>query len=272
MKRLALLLNLSCVALLSYELAEVTWKVTREETVPVEEAMGQLPPAPPVQGEAVLTPDRFIGLFGAVDTPLKSAPEAAPATQLNLQLLGILFVDNNPANARALIGTPEARERSYGVGESIGKAVIRAIQADQVILEHNGRQEALRLPKKELSLSQGEGVPQKVQMSPDAKALLGALWNTLQERPESLLEQVRIEPAHVRGKFAGVQLFPGKDPTFLEKFGLRGGDRITWINGVELTDPLKGMTVLGTLGSASALQLRVSRGEETLFFELQRNP
>ncbi len=263
-----MLLNLSLIALLAYDLADATWKVLTPATDPLPDAPVAAPTAPAMP--ASTDPALFRGLFGAAapTTPTPPRPEEAPATRLNLNLLGIFFVDGSPGTARALIATPDGKERALAVGDSAGEAVIRAIHPDLVILEHRGRHETLRLPRKELVL---EPPPTA---APDAAAqtAINALWSRFREKPETLLEALRIEPAHENGRFAGMRLLPGQDGALLEKLGLQAGDRVIWVNGVELTDPSRGMAVLGTLATATSLRFRVMRGEKMLSFEWQRSP
>ncbi|MEO5334599.1 MAG: hypothetical protein H7839_21495 [Magnetococcus sp. YQC-5] len=274
----ATMLNLLIIALMAHELADLTWKWILGENLREPAQMIRRDALSPEVRPASQSHDvRFQGLFGqAASTAgvepvnlLPPPPKDIPITQLKMSLLGILFADQGPAKARAIISTPDIPERPYAIGDTLGPVVIQSIHLDQVILNYNGQHETLRLPKLEPVQEQAALLTNN-KLAPENRALMGKLWNNFQEKPESILENVRIEPSFVNGQFTGVQLFPGKDPEFLQKFGVQPGDRVTWINGIELTDPLKGMTVLGTLGNAKAVQFRIVRGQETLSFEFQR--
>ncbi|MBF0296459.1 MAG: hypothetical protein HQL96_14820 [Magnetococcales bacterium] len=261
-----MVINLSLIALLAYDLADATWKVLTPDPPPDSPPVApQTTPAMP----ATTDPALFRGLFGstAPATPTPTRPEEAPATRLQLNLLGIFHVDGSSGTARALIATPDAKERVLAVGESAGEAVIRAIHPDLVILEHRGRLETLRLPRKELVLEPPATTPDA-----EAQAAINALWSRFREKPETLLQTLRIEPALENGRFAGMRLLAGQDGALLEKLGLQTGDRIIRVNDVELTDPSRGMAVLGTLATATSLRFQVMRGEKMLSFEWQRPP
>ncbi len=275
-----ILVNLMLITLLTYELANLTWHLllTHTLTTPSIQQTTTINPIPPK--ESTLHTTQFNELFGSLtpstqpNKPIET-PIEAPITQLELTLHGILFA-NNSITARALISSPETSEQTYAINDSLGTSTtIHSIFTDRVILTHNGQQETLYLPDSEgdkKNRSKKITTHPKNNLPPETQTLMGQLWNNFQKQPESILENVQIQPAFINGQFAGVQLFPGKDPTFLEKFGIQAGDTVTVVNGVALTDPLKGMTVLGTLGTATALKFNLLRGQENLSFEFYRVP
>ncbi|MBF0438560.1 MAG: hypothetical protein HQL93_05500 [Magnetococcales bacterium] len=271
MKRFAGIVNLLIITLLAYDLAEMSWKLTLIDPPLDEKKITHPIPTPPATRSFNLH-----GLFGqsvAIPQPQDVPLEAPTTTQLNLRLFGILFAEAGPDKARALIRNSKDVERAYAIGDIVEEqAILRRIQSDQVMLERNGQFEALHLPKEE-PIANPTTTPQKQQeVSPKTQKLIGQLWKNFQEKPESILENIRIEPAFANGQFNGVQLYPGRDPQFLEQFGVQAGDTVTSVNGVELTDPLKGMAVLGTLGEAKTLKFQVVRGGTPLSFEFKRAP
>lgn len=68
-----------------------------------------------------------------------------PETQIPAVLAGVLFT-NEASGAWAIIDADGSRQRNYTIGDSLpGGAVVTAIQNKVVVLERNGRREALRL-------------------------------------------------------------------------------------------------------------------------------
>ena len=183
---------------------------------------------------------------------------------------GIFFLDQR--TSIALIFDPASGEKSYHTGDQVaGAAKIAAIHADRVILSRNGRFETLALPRKELHQNPSDIGARKKARSQQAIPRMKRVWQRFQERPESILEWVRLDPAFSDGKFAGVTISPGKDKKFFAQFGLRKGDIVTWVNGVALTDPLKGMAVLGQLSQADTVSIRVRRGSGTHAFTFHKD-
>lgn len=82
-------------------------------------------------------------VFGQAPPP----PSALPETTLQLSLVGIMQA-GLPELSQAIIATPDGQEKVYTVGEAVpGGATIRAIHAQQVILDRAGTLEELPLPR-----------------------------------------------------------------------------------------------------------------------------
>ena len=270
----SLALNLLFILLIARDLAFLTWHILwPEKPALVVPDVRQPLSVRHTQAFATHGDSRFsseslhatVGLFGEDFQPppvpqRHEIPSERSDTPLPLTLLGIYFVDGQAS--RALIGQPGAREKVYQTGDLLpGPAHIVAIYPDRVIVKRQHKQEILRLPKEgdptTLTASRRGGT---AQLSPDVNAEVTEIWHQFRQRPESMLDRVRLEPAMVGGTFKGVRIFSGADKNFLGKFGLRSGDLVTWINGVALTSPLKGMAVLGELASTETLRFRVQRG------------
>ncbi|MBF0126809.1 MAG: hypothetical protein HQM02_06310 [Magnetococcales bacterium] len=277
------IINLILISLLAYASANATWQWLLERQEPTGSTRARPEPTPAMAAMPAKTAPAdaapFYGLFGTNSNakPTKPSSSITPTNRPNLNLLGILHVEGHPESTRALIATPDRKERTYATGDTVGDAILRTIESGQVILEFQGQQEILRLPRQELPVQQaqqqdggaGEG---RVPVTPEARIAINQLWNAFQDKPESLLELVRLEPAYLNGKFAGMRIHPGKESTLLKRLGLEAGDRITRVNGVEWNEPLQGLTLLGSLGTAKTLQFQVQRGTDLLLFEWPRPP
>lgn len=283
---LAPLFNLLLILLIAQEMAHLTWRVVWAEgqtlsPQTMHQAMPNLPSTPysdksGEQSHHAILVQAAMGLFGhsAKAEPLPQhtpPPEDTLDTKLPLTLLGIFFT--NDQKSRALIGQPGQREKSYQNGDILpGNARITAIYSDRVLLKREQKYETLRLPTgnktRTIAQSTRGGT---TQLSPKVNSEVTKLWNRFRKRPESILTMVHLEPAKENGQFVGVRVSPGANKHFLKKFGLQAGDVVTWINGVELTDPLKGMAVLGQLASAEAVHFRVRRGAVSHTFDFYRS-
>jgi general secretion pathway protein C len=62
---------------------------------------------------------------------------------------------------------------------------------------------------------------------------------------------------------------PGKQPEFFQEMGLRSGDVITQINGIDLTDPSQRLEAFSALRESQELQLEVLRGDESLSIDIE---
>jgi len=92
-------------------------------------------------------------LFGNAARPAAPAPEPqpvdAPATRLDLKLLGVLATDDR-RDARAIIGAPGVADRHYRLGDTLpAGAELAAIRRDHVLLKRNGRFETLALARED---------------------------------------------------------------------------------------------------------------------------
>lgn len=270
-------LNMPLVALLSWELADWTWMGVMRFESTTENISTQSPQGTQFadhEGRGGRQPG-WNEWFGTSANPEKNIEKKtvtnAPATLLDAKLLGILSATHNSVVTRALIAGKNIPESTYGIGDSVGPAVIRDIEWDRVVLDNQGKLETLRLPR-----GGGEGnhpsqsMDARSNVSEKTQTLISQLWNQFESKPESILENIRIEPVFQNGQFKGVRLLPGKDAQFLEQFGVQAGDTVTWVNGVELTDPMKGMEILSKLGTAESMQFRVLRGSESHAFEFHR--
>ena len=256
--------------LLGRALADLVWAL-----VPVpESARWRPPPPPPSVSRASQAVDvnaiANAGLFGryqaapATETSLLNAPE----TPLNLTLIGLL-ADDREQYSRALIATQGADEKAYAIGDDVARGVmLQAIFPDRVILSRGGRLETLRLERDKPGAA-GPGVPlPPVAAAPeDSEAgsapQLARVRDEVLKDPAKASEYVRVQPANVGGQLKGYRVYPGRDRSAFTSAGLRPGDLVTSVNGVQLDDPAKALQLLGDLGQAGQVNLVVERGGQS---------
>lgn len=256
------LVRVFLVLWLAWLLAALTWSLLPQRAAaPVTQATPASAQARRVDAGRVANQH----LFG------QYAPQAvssdAPDTTLALTLHGIV-AGKKPQDSRALI-VVNGDEEPYAVGAQLpGGATIRAIYPDRVMLERDGRVEALRLPKADLGQGgqirnrsvasapvAGLGPPPPSGLPPN----LGELRQQIVNNPQRLMDVVRAMPVMQGGKLSGYRVYPaGNSPAFAQ-LGLRPGDIVTGVNGIPLTDPAQSMRVLSALKTSDQISISMMR-------------
>ncbi len=245
---------------LAWLLASLTWSL-----------LPQHAQAPVMQGAVSTASARRVDAGRVASQHLfgQFAPQAvsgdAPDTTLALTLHGIV-AGKRAQDSRALI-VVNGDEEPYAVGAQLpGGAVIRAIYPDRVMLERDGRVEALRLPKADLGQGQPPGsfasAPNATIGPPPPSGLppnLGQLRQQIVNNPQRLMDVVRAMPVTQGGKLTGYRVYPaGNSPAFAQ-LGLRPGDIVTGVNGIPLTDPAQSMRVLSALKTSDQISISMMR-------------
>ncbi len=273
-------INLTLVLLLTYLLAQMTWLLL-PQYAPAERGivLPWSPASSQVDGEPLaVNGERIAGwhLFGEAaletDEPTREIPREAPETKLKLTLRGLLSAAVGGGEALAIVADDGGDEMPYRIGDDLpGGAELKEIYADRIILSRSGRFETLRLPKEEMTSAPGWERPVydipaddhgdgSEEMAQDAGEVLQQYRESLRENPQSLMALVRPLPVLENGQFVGFRLLPGKDRSFLGKLGLKPGDVVVGVNGVELDSAANGMQALQVLQKDSNVNLEILRG------------
>ena len=85
----------------------------------------------------------------------------------------------------------------------------------------------------------------------------------------TLVTLARVQPVREGKRLIGYKLSPGKDPRLLSRFGLRPGDVLVTVNGIDLNAPEKMATVAEELANAKGVDLEVMRGRARLAFSFK---
>lgn len=266
------------VVLIAVLAAQLVWTL-----VPTPQSAAWKPaPAPPAARSSqaldlnAITSAQLFGHYEPPANPAAAALASAPDTQLNLTLLGIFADKRNPKDSRALIASSAGDEKPYAVGDDISRGVsLHAIFADRVVLSRNGRLETLRLDKDQ----PGSGyVPPTDVAAPATEAgnpgALAQIRNQLLTDPSKTQDYIRVQPVQANGGTGmhGYRIYPGRDRSLFTSSGLRPGDVVTSINGVELNDPAKSLQLLSDLSQASQLSLTIDRGGQTQTVNVSLTP
>lgn len=229
-----------------------------------------------------------LNLFGEVDKQVEiAAPQEvtdAPETKLNLVLSGVVS-SNTPKDGVAIIEN-RGKQATYGVGEKIDgtNAFLDQVQFDRVIIKNGVRFETLMLDGLDLKEAnrqrqarvqnrpkvtqprQNTGPTNTQRLSREAVEAT----SKLRSQPANFLEFISVSPHTADGQLVGYQVKPGKDKTLFQSAGLKNGDVVTQINGLDLTDPQQMREAMQELQNAQTLELTLTRDGEynTIFLEM----
>ncbi len=191
----------------------------------------------------------------------------APETRLSLSLLGILA--SSPDNeSRALIGSSDGDEKPYAIGDDVIRGVrLQAIFADRVVLARDGTLETLRLNKDAPSTA-----PAPMARIPSGtEQTLTRIRDEVMSDPGKASQYIRVQPANVDGQLKGFRVYPGRERGAFNDLGLRPGDLVTSVNGIQLDDSQKALQMLTELSKANSISLTVERAGQTQNFNVTLN-
>ncbi len=125
-----------------------------------------------------------------------------------------------------------------------------------------------RLPSDEPNLSQADALPDasspelsKGNKNRSSGEDLSLLRDAVMNNPDKLLEIASVtESKDKEGNLRGFRLSPGKNRALFRQLGLRPGDVVTSVNGIQLDSPAKGISVMSELQGAESINLTVLRG------------
>lgn len=273
--RLPPFVTLGLAVALGLGLARLLWLL-----VPVPAHMAWEPPpgsaraAPAARSGGDLQQLLSAQLFGAyaADSAPAVALDSAPETRLNLVLSGI-FAGSRETDSRALIAPQGGEEKPYAIGADVVRGVsLHAIFPDRVVLSRQGNLETLRLDKDAPSsgfsppLAGGGPGTQNI-----AVPALAAVREQILQDPAKAAEFIRIQPLSEDGSLRGYRIYPGRDRSIFNSAGLRPGDLVTAVNGIQLNDAQNALQMLNDLSQASSVSLVIERGGQSQTLNVSLN-
>lgn len=220
--------------------------------------------------------------------PVSSIPEPEPVSPIELPPLRLKLVGTvvgGSSNSFAMIQDIATKEEHlYRLGDPIGedgkvaeinrgKVVILRMDLVRETIEVNwnatkekkkpGRSNRNRRAKKEVRTF----LPGKTSWVIDRKELEEKLGNLPQ-----LLTQARVIPhLSADGRSEGFRIVSIKPNSFYQRVGLKNGDIIQRINGIEIKDPATFMNVFSQLKNENNVSLDLIRGnkKETFTYEIR---
>lgn len=272
------------IFLLAYA-AELTWRLLPQPDIQnkVNTANTQSAVNLPNQNQTNLTAIKKLNLFG--DLTAKPVVEKvvtdAPETRLNLTLTGV--VASSTEGQGAAIIENRGQQQTYGVGEKIEgtNASLQEVHADRVIIKNGPRNETLMLDGIDYSKASDRPIAQPSRnQSPtpsnsnERRRTLSqeaiAATRELQTQPANFTDFIAISPHRPNGDLTGYRVRPGKKPALFNAAGLKAGDVITEINGLDLTDMQQSIEAMNMLKQLQSLQMTVMRKDEliTIYLDL----
>ena len=210
-----------------------------------------------------LSPIFALSPFG--NPAVVEAPEpVAQETDLGLVLRGITIAV--PArNSIAVIALKEGDAKIYGIGESIeGKAVLKEIQSDKVMLDVGGKSEFLGFPKpgtEKKTVIGGGFIIGNANGGNDTTASTGKPKAPVMEQyrdkitknPKAFLEKLGVSVSQ-----KGYTIDENANPGVL-RAGLKPGDLISKVNGETVGDIEKDRRLLDTVIASGRVRVEVVR-------------
>ncbi len=207
---------------------------------------------------------------------------AAPVQAVNLRLHGTVDGGENPL---ALIEAA-GKVLIYHIGDSLpGGAELLTIERSRVLIRQSDGREA------ELLFDEGKGGSltssssartARTRSAGDSgsgiRDLGGNRWEISQAEIDkarsnlgSLLKEARLEPNIVNGQTDGFVVRMIRPQSLLANLGLKVGDVVNAVNGVELNSPEKALQIFQQLREAKRLTIDLARGQEQMSFEYEVN-
>jgi general secretion pathway protein C len=195
-------------------------------------------------------------LFGVAVADPNQDPSNAPASTANLVLAGTIATQD-PKHGVAIVsdGGPS---KVYSVGDNIGGASLHSVYLDRVILDRGGSLETLLLPH---VLPNNHAAARAPGASPRTVAAVENIRRMVQQDPGILDQVMRTVPSYdnAAGKLRGFRAYPGQNRAIFGKLGLKPGDLVTAINGVQLDDPQRSQEVFNTIQTSDHVSVTVER-------------
>ena len=194
-------------------------------------------------------------------------PQDLRRSTLGIRLLGTLVAQDPRWSMASIHELPAGSAHSLMVSDVIQGARVFAIERERILLLVDGRLEYVD--------GSGSVVPSMVNIQPGAPAGLGRgiretgpdtrivpredVTEVLTHLPE-VSTQARVVPAFKDGRPVGFKLFSIREGSFYSRLGLRDGDVIQRINGLDLDGPDKALEAFTKLRDARRIELQIERG------------
>ena len=197
-----------------------------------------------------------------------------------------------PRKAPTLL-TAEEAEQQQPAKEEEG-AYIKSITETQVIVDNRGTLETLELTKLDKTKSSGGSAtrtPARNNRSTQAAVhqargtaslngvntsangnvnnrrpranqvqTLSELREKAMENPNVLLSVVTPTLVRENGEIKGVRVYPSRNRALFRQLGLRNGDVITSVNGIQIDSPTRGLEIMQQIVDSPSVTLNVNRG------------
>jgi len=200
-------------------------------------------------------------------------------SDLNVKLWGTAL-SHDHAQSFAIIEDQAARRQMlYRIGDTILEvATLTRVEWDRVVLSRDGEEEVLEISSARAS-GKDAAAPapgaaaassERIKKTADGKFLIDRreLESTVANINE-VFTQARAVPFFQDGKTVGFRVFAIKPGSVFEKIGLQNGDVINRVNGVELTDPTKAISLFTELQNEGHIAVDLQRNKQAKNFSYE---
>jgi general secretion pathway protein C len=284
-------LNILLVAVLAWFAANSVNDIIRMRLTPDQTAVPRAASKPVDDGTANLTRpayQRIVNrdIFNLVPVaPVHVAVEEN--IDLHLNLIGVST--SSKGKPFAILETRNGEQEVYRVGEAVkdaGKLV--EVDADRVIIDHNGKRVAINLPKDDMPGpvvgAQPIEVPAEVDSADSSEETFDPNVEDLGDNKykipratvehsitnlSSLFTQIRAMPNIQNGKTNGFALSEIEPGSVFDEMGIQEGDVLRNVNGQPITDPAQAMTMLTALRNQTQINIQILRDGEPVTLNYQ---
>lgn len=180
-----------------------------------------------------------------------------PPTSLSLRLYGIRYSDSGQLDA-AILGFDPNNQRIYKTNEVIADDItLEFIEPERVVISRGGIRESVTFDSDTI-------------LSPEiTKALANSSKGIKVENINSsaLSQMISFQPYFSNGTLKGYQIYPGNQSRLFDSSGLKSGDVLVAVNGLDIKDP----SVLKELSVFEQVKLDLIRDNDDLSIIVKLN-
>ena len=201
-------------------------------------------------------------------------PDPPAGDNLSLRLVGTALAEY-PADSIAVIESgSDGRQRSYREGDLVDGVRIKQILRNRVIVQTDSGEKAITMSRSQFSAAESTVIQERssapIAFGPrppesrmhdtrylDQESVESELANI-----ESIVRTASIETVSVYGKPVGVRIAPIEPESIFSKIGLKTGDIIQEVNGVQVARPEEAIAIFRRLKTGDDIDIKV-KGRRT---------
>lgn len=201
------------------------------------------------------------------------AATVAERRSFQLRLVGTAVADDPEVSLAVIESGIDGQQRSYHEGEPADGILIKEILRNRVIVETEHGEEFISLSRPLPTEAERQGTSQSplpVSFGPrpqeslrkqtlylDGKSITAELANF-----EDMIREIDVDTVSIYGQPAGVKIYPIAQDSIFSEIGLKNGDVIKEVNGIEITRPEQVIAVFHQLKAGENVDLKV-KGRRT---------
>ena len=180
-----------------------------------------------------------------------------PPTSLSLRLYGIRYSNSGQLDA-AILGFDPNNQRIYKTNEVIADNIIlEFIETERVVISRGGIRESVTFDSDTV-------------LSPETIKVLANSSKGIRVEDinsSALSQMISFQPYFSNGTLKGYQIYPGNQSKLFDSSGLKSGDVLVAVNGLDIKDP----SVLKELSVFGQVKLNLIRDDDDLSIIVKLN-